>query len=137
MTDVQALARGVRISPRKAGLVASLVRGRSVADALVILDHTPKKAAPLIKKVVESAKANAVNNHDLKEDSLQISRLTVGRGVALKRYRPIAFGRAHPYQHPTSHIKVILSGQPRAAQPSTKKPAAKAKSSVAKAGKKG
>jgi len=110
--NVQATAKGVKISSRKAGLVASLVRGRSVADAVVILDHTPKKAAPLLKKVIESAAANATHNHGLKESSLAIAELTIGIGPSLKRMRPAAFGRARPYKHPSSHIKVVLSGQP-------------------------
>lgn len=105
-----AMAKGAKISPRKAGLVSALVRGRSVEDALIILDHTPKKAALIIKKVIESAKANATNNHNLKTEGLIIAEITVGHGPALKRYRPVAFGRAHPFKKRTSHIKVILKG---------------------------
>ena len=129
--QVQAVAKGISISPRKAGLVASLVRGRSVSDAEAILDHTPKKAAPLIKKVILSAKANAVNNHKLKEDSLEIAQLVIGQGTAIKRYRPAAMGRALPYKRYTSHIKVVLSGdeaKPTAKKPKTaNKPATKGK----------
>ena len=130
--QVQALAKGIAISPRKAGLVASLVRGRSVADAEVILDHTPKKAAKVVKKVILSAKANAVNNHKLREDSLQIAQLVVGQGTSLKRYRPAAFGRALPYKHRTSHIKVVLSGDEN--KPKPKKTTKTAGSAGAKKG---
>lgn len=136
--EVQAIAKGVRISPRKAGLVAALVRGRTVADALVILEHTPKKAAPIIKKVVESAKANAVTNHNLKEDSLNITRLTIGQGIAMKRYRPVARGSAHPYKHRTSHIKVVVSGKAAVTKTKSAKSAnAKSKAPTVKTAKKG
>lgn len=108
--SVQAIARDVRISSRKANLVASLVRGRSVADALVILDHTPKKAAPIIKKVIQSAASNATNNHGLQEKSLKITELSVGVAPALKRFRPIAMGRANPYKRHSSHIRVVVDG---------------------------
>lgn len=108
--SAQAIARGVRISSRKAGLVASLVRGRSVEDALVILEHTPKKAAPILKKVIESAKANAVTNHNLQEKDLKITELTIGPGPALKRFRPAARGSALRYKHHTSHIRVVVDG---------------------------
>lgn len=118
----QAIARNVKISPRKAGLVSSLVRGRLVEDALVILDHTPKKAAPIIKKVINSAVANATTNHGLQEKGLRISSLTVDIGPALKRFRPAAMGRALPYKHQTSHIRVIVEG---VGKPSQKKPATK------------
>lgn len=120
--SVVARAEGVRLSPRKAGLVAALIRGRSVADAVVILEHTPKKGANLIKKVVLSAQANATRNHGLQEAGLVISQLTIGPSVALKRFKPVAFGRAHPYKHRTSNIRVVLDG---AAQPKSAKTVAK------------
>lgn len=119
--SVSAVAEGVRLSPRKAGLVAALIRGRSVADAIVILEHTPKKGAGLIKKVVLSARANATHNHSLKDAGLIISELTIGPSVALKRFKPVAFGRAHPYKHRTSNIRVVLEGNPESAKPSDKR----------------
>lgn len=129
--SVQAVAKGVRISPRKAGLIAALVRGRSVADALVILEHTPKKAAAPIQDVILSAKANATHNHGLKEDTLVISELTIGHGVALKRFNPVAFGRAHAYKHRSSHIRVVLEGE-KAVAKSPAKTGSKTKPSGAK-----
>src|SRR4051794_6923802 len=108
---VQAIAKGIRISPRKVSVVAGLVRGRSVADALVILDHTPRRAALPVKKVIESARANADNNHKLKPDTLTIIEISVTAGVRSKRYRPAARGRALPYQHKSSHIKVVVDGE--------------------------
>jgi large subunit ribosomal protein L22 len=119
---VKAVAKGVRMSPRKVGVVAQLVRGRSVADALTILEHTPRRSALPVKKVIESAKANADHNHNYKPDSLQIVSISVTPGPRFKRYRPAAHGRALPFQRKTSHIHVVVEGEQRVA----KKPAAKA-----------
>jgi len=107
---VRAYAKGVDQTPRKVGLVASLVRGRSVADALVILEHVPKRAALPVKKVIESAKANASNNHGLDSKTLEITTLTVTAGSRLKRFKPAARGRALPFQKRTSHILVEVTG---------------------------
>lgn len=120
---VKAIAKGVRMSPRKVGVVASLVRGRSVADALTILSHTPRRSALPVKKVIESARANAEHNHNYKADSLMITEISVTPGVRYKRYRPAAHGRALPFQRRTSHIRVIVDGEVRA--PKATKPAAK------------
>jgi len=113
-TIVRAGVNGLRLSPRKVGLVASLVRGRTVADALVILEHTPKRAAKPVVKLIQSAKANAVNNHGLTEGSLIISQLQVTAGPRLKRFNPAAMGRALPYQKRSSHVIVELSGEVKA-----------------------
>lgn len=110
---VKAVAKGVRISPRKVSVVADLVRGRSVEDALVILDHTPRRSALAVKKVVMSAKANADHNHGFKPDSLQITEISVTAGPRLKRFRPVSRGRAHPFQKRTSHIRVLVDGDKR------------------------
>ena len=118
---VRAYAKGVRMSPRKVGVVASLVRGRSVSDAITILEHTPRRSALVVKKVIESARANADHNHNYKADTLQISQITVTPGPRYKRYRPAAHGRALPYMHRTSHIQVIVEGEKR----EPKKPTAK------------
>lgn len=124
-TTVRASATGVRMSPRKIGLVASLVRGRSVADALVILAHTPKRAAKPIEKLLKSARANAVNGSSLTEGSLIISQLQVTAGPRLKRFRPAAMGRALPYQKRSSHVVVELSGDVKAKKPAVKADAKK------------
>jgi large subunit ribosomal protein L22 len=113
---VQAIAKGVRISPRKVAVVAALIRGRSVADALVILDHTPRRSATAVKKAVMSAKANADHNHGYKPDSLQITEISVTPGPRIKRYRPAAHGRALPFQRKSTHIRVIVDGEKRAAK---------------------
>jgi large subunit ribosomal protein L22 len=120
---VKAVAKGVSISPRKVAVVASLVRGRSVEDALVILDHTPRRSALAVKKVIASAKANADHNHGYKPATLQITEITVTPGPRLKRYRPASHGRALPFQRKTSHIRVVVDGELReskkAAKPAT------------------
>ncbi len=110
---VQAIAKGVKLSPRKVAVVASLVRGRSVEDALTILEHTPRRSAIAVKKTILSAKANADHNHGFKPASLQITEITVTPGPRLKRYRPISHGRAHPFQRKTAHIKVTVDGEKR------------------------
>ncbi len=118
---VQALAKGVHISPRKVGVVASLIRGRSVSDALTILQHTPRRSAVAVRKVVESAKANAEHNHNLKPDTLIISQITVTPGPRLKRHRPAAQGRALPFERKSSHIRVVVDGEERVAKKSAAK----------------
>lgn len=110
VNTVRAAARGVHMAPRKLSLVASLVRGRTVADALVILSHTPKRAALPVSKLIASAKANATNNHSLNGDTLRIASLQVTAGSRLKRYRAGARGQAKPYQKKTSHIVVEVVG---------------------------
>lgn len=112
--NVQALAKGVRMSPRKVGVVAALVRGRTVADALVILQHVPRRSALPVLKTIQSAQANADHNHNVKPDTLKIVEISVTPGPRLKRYRPAAHGRALPFQRRTSHIRVVVDGEVRA-----------------------
>lgn len=107
---VRSYTKGVSQSPRKVSLVASLVRGRTVADALVILAHTPKRAALPVAKAIESAKANAVNNHGFDAKTLVISTLSVTSGTRLKRYIPASRGRALPFDKITSNILVEVTG---------------------------
>ena len=118
---VKAHIKGVDQTPRKLSLVASLVRGRTVADASVILDHTPKRAALAVKKAIQSAAANAVNNHGLDAKSLTISTLSVTAGPRLRRYKPASRGRALPFEKKSSHILVEVAGIEKV----VKKPAAK------------
>ncbi|MFZ2544879.1 MAG: 50S ribosomal protein L22 [Candidatus Saccharimonadales bacterium] len=108
--SVRAVAKGVDQTPRKVSLVAALVRNRTVADALVILEHVPKRAALPVKKVIESAKANAVNNHGLDGKTLTITTLSVTTGPRLRRFKPASRGRALPFEKKTSHILVEVSG---------------------------
>ena len=124
---VRAVAKGVDQTPRKVSLVASLVRNRTVADALVILEHVPKRAALPVKKVIESAKANAVNNHGLDGKSLTITTLTVTTGPRLRRFKPASRGRALPFEKKTSHILVEVSGVEKPKKKPAAKPAAEKK----------
>lgn len=117
---VLAVAKGVNMSPRKVAVVASLVRGRSVDDALTILSHVPRASAIPVRKVIESARANADHNHRIKPETLQITEISVSPGVRLKRYRPAAQGRALPFMRRTSHIRVVVDGEVRAPKKSTK-----------------
>lgn len=114
--SVLAVYKGVRMSPRKVGVVAALVRGRSVADALVILEHTPRRSAEAVIKAVKSARANAEHNHSLKPDTLKIIEISVTHGSRLKRYRPAAHGRANPFMRRSSHIRVVVDGELRQAK---------------------
>lgn len=126
MAQVKAIAKGVRMSPRKVGVVASLVRGRTVADALTILEHVPRRAATPVLKTIKSARANADNNHNVKPDTLKIVEISVTPGPRLKRYRPASHGRALPFQRRTSHIRVVVDGEVRAPKkPATAKKEAK------------
>jgi large subunit ribosomal protein L22 len=124
MTDsliVRSYAEGINQAPRKVALVASLVRRRTVADALVILSHTPKRAALPVVKAIESAKANAINNHGLDGKTLTISTLSVTAGERLKRYKAASRGRALPFVKKSANILVELTGDMKP----KKKPAAK------------
>jgi large subunit ribosomal protein L22 len=119
---VRAYLKELRMTPRKVSLVASLVRGRAVDDALVILNHTPKRAAKPLAKVIASARANATNNHNLKADDLRITTLSVTSGPRLKRFRPVSRGMAHAFQKRTSNIFVEVTGEVKPVkQPSVKK----------------
>jgi ribosomal protein L22 len=106
---VRASARYVRVAPRKARLVADQVRGLHVEQARALLQFSPRGAARDIHKLIDSAAANAENNHDLIGDEMQVSRITVDEGPTLKRYRPRAQGRATPIHKRTSHISVALT----------------------------
>ncbi|MCA1962158.1 MAG: 50S ribosomal protein L22 [Desulfomonile sp.] len=104
----EATLRHARISPSKARLVADLVRGKSVDDALALLRFTPQKAARILTKVIRSAVANATQSHGVDEDRLYIRTLTVDGGPMLKRWSPRAMGRATRIRKRTSHIMVGL-----------------------------
>ena len=103
-----AVARYVRISSRKVKIVLDLIRGKSVAEAQAILRFTPKAAAPVVEKVLNSAVANAENNQELSADTLMVAESFANQGPTLKRYRPRAHGRANRILKRTSHITVIL-----------------------------
>lgn len=101
------------MSPRKVSVVAALVRGRTVSDAITILDHTPRRSAKAIQETIKSAKANAEHNHGYKPASLIITEISVTPGPRFKRFRPAARGRALPFERKTSHIRVVVDGEKR------------------------
>ena len=105
---VRARARYVRVAPRKARLVADQVRGLHIEQALALLQFSPRGASRDIQKLIESAAANAENNHDLVGDEMRIASITVDEGPTLRRFRPRALGRATPINKRTSHIAVAL-----------------------------
>jgi ribosomal protein L22 len=106
---VRASARYVRIAPRKARLIADQVRGLHIEKARALLQFSPRGAAEDIHKLIDSAAANAENNHNLIGDEMRVSSITVDEGPTLKRFRPRAMGRATPIHKRTSHIAVALT----------------------------
>ena len=108
-TEIAARLRGARISAQKARLVVDQIRGKKVEDALNILAFSPKKAAKIIKKVLESAIANAENNDGADVDELKVSSVFVDEGMSLKRIKPRAKGRADRITKRTCHITVKIA----------------------------
>jgi len=108
--EVRALEKYIRISPKKARLVADVVRGQNAVSALTTLKFMPKKAAGIIYKALNSAISNAVNNYGLTKNDLVISKITVDSGPSLKRFRPRSKGMASPILKRTSHVTVVVAG---------------------------
>ncbi|HEY6148918.1 MAG TPA: 50S ribosomal protein L22 [Gaiellaceae bacterium] len=113
--EVRAVAKWVRMSPRKARLVTEHIRGRSVPEARTVLAFTPRAAAREIEKVLRSAVANAEANHNLAGDDLVVKTAYVDEGPVMKRWRARARGRAVQIRKPLCHITVVLTE--RAPQP--------------------
>ncbi|NLA58631.1 MAG: 50S ribosomal protein L22 [Firmicutes bacterium] len=107
--EARAVARYVRISPRKARQVVDLIRGKDVGEALTILRHTPKAASVIVEKTLRSAVANAENNHDMDGENLYVARAYVDEGPTLMRIRPRARGMAYRIRKRTSHITVVVA----------------------------
>lgn len=103
-----AIAKNIRISPRKLNLIAAMVRGMNAKEASILLSRMPKKAAGLLKKVVDSALANAVHNDNVSTENLVLVEVLTLKAPTLKRFRPISRGRAAPLLKRTSHIRVRL-----------------------------
>jgi len=125
LVTVRSYAKGVDLAPRKVSIVASLVRGRTVADALVILENVPRRAALPVKKAIASAAANATNNHGLDGKSLAIKTLSVTTGTRLKRFKPHLRGTALPFQKKSSNILVEVAGVEKPKKAPAAKPSAK------------
>jgi large subunit ribosomal protein L22 len=108
---VQATAKYLRHSTRKTRLVTNAIVGLPVEQASAILKHMPQEAARDVAKVLNSAAANAENNHDLDRDELFVVEATANEGPTLKRYRPRAQGRAFAIHKPMTHIKVVVENR--------------------------
>lgn len=107
-----AYIKGIDSMPRKTGIVASLVRDRYVADALVILDHTPRRAALAVKKAIESANANLLNGKvSIDPKTIRIARISVTSGTRIRRYKPASRGRALPFEKISSNIFIEVAGE--------------------------
>ncbi len=110
LSDSEAMAKGrmIRISPQKLNLLAQSIRGKKVDRAIADLSFSPKRIAKDVKKVLESAVANAENNHDLDVDDLVVSEAFVGKNLVMKRWRPRARGRVGKIMKPFSEITIIV-----------------------------
>lgn len=106
--EAVAVAKNVRIAPRKARVVMDIIRGKNVADAFAILKFTPKVGAEIIEKVLKSAVANAENNFDMNVDNLYVSTCFVDQGPTMKRIHPRSRGQAFKILKRTSHITVAV-----------------------------
>ena len=107
--EARAFLPHIRISPTKIQIVVDLVRGKPVKEAISVLQYTPKRASVVVKKLVQSAAANAVQNHNMSEDDLVISKIYVGPGPTLKRFQPRQRGQGFPILKRTSHLTVVVS----------------------------
>lgn len=119
MQQSKAIARYVRVAPRKVRLVVDLIRGKAVGEAIAILRNTPRAASPVVEKVLNSAIANAEHNYSMNVESLVVSEVFVDQGPTLKRFMPRAMGRASKIHKRTSHITVVVTekqAQPKAAK---------------------
>src|SRR3990167_2974069 len=108
--EVTAIAKNVRVSPKKVRFVIDQIKNRRPQEAVKILEFVNKRPAPAIKKVIMSAIANAKNNYALDEGSLVFKQISASKGLTLKRYRSVSRGRVHHILKRASHIKVVLEG---------------------------
>ena len=108
-TEAKAVAKTIRIAPRKTRLIIDLIRGKSVDEAFAILRNQPQKAARVIEKVLKSATSNAVNNFKLKEENLYVKTCFVDEGIVMKRAKMDSRGHVGRNDHKTSHITIVVS----------------------------
>ena len=106
--EAKAVARYIRIAPRKARYVADLVRGKPVEEALIVLTFTTRKAAQILSKLLKSAIDNAGQDESIDVETLYVKRVFVDEGPTMKRFRPRAMGRATRIRKRTSHITIVL-----------------------------
>ena len=128
----RAYIKGVDQAPRKVSIVAALVRGRTVADAMVILDHTPRRSALVVKKAIQSPAANAKNNDNVDPKTLVLKTVSVTAGTRLKRFKPHMRGMALPFQKKTSNILIEVAGEEKAKKAPAKKAETKVKTATKK-----
>src|ERR1700678_1622150 len=121
----QAIGRSIRTSPRKLNLVAQSIRGKTAEQALNELTFSPKRIAKAVKKVLQSAIANAENNHDLDVDDLVITEASVGKNLVMKRFHARARGRGAKVERPFSQVTIVV--EERREEKPVEKPAPKAK----------
>ena len=106
--EAKATAKYIRIAPRKVRIVADIIRGKSVGEAIAILQHTPKVASEVIEKVLKSAIANAEHNFDMNVDALYVSTIYVDQGPTMKRIHPRSRGQAFKILKRSSHVTVMV-----------------------------
>ena len=108
-TEAQAITRNIRVSPRKLNLVAAMIRGQPAQQAVAALTFSKKRIAGTVKKTLESAIANAENNHRLDVDQLVVSKAEVGRSIVMKRFHARGRGRASRVEKWFSHLKIVVA----------------------------
>ena len=131
-SQAKAIGRNIRSSPRKLNLVAQSIRGQSAETALATLTFSPKRIARAVKKVLESAIANAENNHDLDVDDLVVTEASVGRNLVMKRFHARARGRGARIEKPFSQVTIVVEEKREEKKPEPKAAAPKAKADGAK-----
>jgi large subunit ribosomal protein L22 len=115
-SEAKAVARNIRVSPQKLNLVAQLIRGKKVASALADLEFSRKRIAKDVRKCLQSAIANAENNHELDIDDLVVAEAHVGKALVLKRFSPRGRGRMGRIMKPFSHLTIVVREVEEAAQ---------------------
>jgi len=113
-TEAQAVTRNIRVSPRKLNLVAEMIRGRTAQDAVAALTFSKRRIAQQVKKTLQSAIANAENNHKLDVDRLEVKEATVGRAIVMKRFHARGRGRSARVEKWSSHITIVVRERPQA-----------------------
>ncbi len=107
-TEAKAIAKYIRIAPRKVRIVIDLIRGKNVGEAFAILKHTPKVASEVVEKVLKSAVANAEHNYDMNSDKLYVAAVYADQGPTLKRIHPRSRGQAFKILKRSSHVTVVV-----------------------------
>lgn len=113
--EARAVLRTIRVSPQKLNLVATLIRGKKVSSALADLEFSRKRIAGTVKKTLESAIANAENNHNLDVDALVVAEAFVGKSIVMKRFMARGRGRANRIEKPYSHLTIVVREREEAA----------------------